>query len=366
MHYVLGHRSTEFVVATAFGTLLHEVLEKLFRWVLEEEYVGLLPEDLTMTMYREAWSKSGLTGLSVYQEGINILRAYVRRHAQVDHFNVLGVEVPFDLQLEEFRVEGRIDRIDRIDDETIEVIDFKSNRSVFTSEELASDLQMSVYGLAVKKLFPWAERVRFSFDMLRHGIRQPTERTEQELNDAKDYIVSLGRRSESGTYPAKVNSNCGYCDHRARCVAYQDALSRKLERVAVGNDLEKIAIERDRMSLLAKSAYARLRDLDEAIRPHLEHHGDMTIAGITFRLTPQESNEYPVRETVEKLVQLTGKSRGDLVSRLTTIHPKRLEQELSSLPSAKRHLAQAELDILAQKVFGFSRIQSTKSKGKST
>lgn len=359
-HYVKGLRSTETTVALAFGTLLHEVLEHLFRWVIEEEYMGELPEELAVTLYRTAWNRSGLTGVEIYQEGLDLIRKYVRRHKPVNHFDILGVEVPFALQLEEFRVEGRIDRIDRIDDTSIEVIDFKSNRMLFTRDEVDMDLQMSVYALAVKQLFPWAKSLRFTFDMLRHDTRLTTYRTEDQLSAAKDYVVALGRQSEAGKYPAKLNGNCGYCDHRSKCAEYQSAVSTKVEMFATGDDLEKIAELRERVALVAKLAYAKQRDLDAIIKSHLERAGELTLAGTTFRLTPTESYEYPVERTLDKLVQLTGKPRQELMQSVVTISSKRLDQELSVLPAPKRHLAEAELEAIATRVPGTPRINASK------
>jgi RecB family exonuclease len=40
---------------------------------------------------------------------------------------------------------GCIDRVNRVNDETIEVVDYKTNRAIFTREEVDDSLQLSLY-----------------------------------------------------------------------------------------------------------------------------------------------------------------------------------------------------------------------------
>ena len=104
-----------------------------------------------------------------------------------------------------FVINGFIDRIDRVDTESVEVIDYKSNRMLFSREELANDLQVSVYALVAPLLYPWAKRVEFSFHMLRHGpFRQWTHRTADQLASTREYLRAVGARTERGPYPATL------------------------------------------------------------------------------------------------------------------------------------------------------------------
>ncbi len=135
LHYV-EKRKPEPGDAVRFGSVVHAVLERLVREHMEAERTGPLSEERALELYREAWAAEGLTGLELFQEGIEILRAFVRDQGELDHRDVLAVEKEFRLPVGRFTVLGFIDRVDCVDGETVEVIDYKTNRQLFTREEV--------------------------------------------------------------------------------------------------------------------------------------------------------------------------------------------------------------------------------------
>jgi putative RecB family exonuclease len=300
-----------------FGTVLHDALERVYRWVVDEEYAGMFPEAELLEFFRLAWADSGLGGVALYQEGRELLRRYAQNVGTVDHMRVLAVEREFNLLLGPgtcrlvdgaerpqwkevdgyYVVNGYIDRVDRVDGETVEVVDYKSGRLLFAKDDLGSDLQLSVYAIVAYQLFPWARSVRLSFHMLRHGIVQRTGRTHADLADAIDYVLAMGTRSEKGPYPPRLNTYCGSCDHRTRCDAYKIALDRKLEVVAVSEtDLGALAQERERVARIAKAAYARKEQLDAVLRAAIGEAESVELAGVVYRLVQYFDTDYPIAE----------------------------------------------------------------------
>jgi len=104
-----------------------------------------LSEARAIELWQEAWTAGELSGVAVFEEGLGILRSFVRRQGHLDHQDVLAIEKRFELSIGPFTVLGFIDRVDRVDDETVEVIDYKTNRMLFTREEVDASLQMSLY-----------------------------------------------------------------------------------------------------------------------------------------------------------------------------------------------------------------------------
>ena len=43
-----------------FGTVLHDALERTYKWIVEEEYEGRFPEGECLEFFRFAWADSGL------------------------------------------------------------------------------------------------------------------------------------------------------------------------------------------------------------------------------------------------------------------------------------------------------------------
>lgn len=313
--------------AADFGVVLHSALESAYRWVLDEEYEGPFPEAHLLECFRVAWAASGLGGVDLYRDGRDILRRYAGRVGRVDHMRVLAVEQEFNLLVGPgvcrlvsaaekptwaatagyYVVNGYIDRIDRVDAETIEIVDYKSGRLLFAREDLKSDLQLSVYGLAARQLFPWAKHVTLTFDMLRHGIRQRAERTAEDLAAAIDYVVAMGDRSEHGPYPPHLNTHCGTCDHRSRCDTYQAAVRTKLEVVAVSTaDLTALAAERERVAKIAKAAYARKETLDGILKTAIGDKESLQLGDVVYRLVQYFDTTYPVGELADLFSEVGG------------------------------------------------------------
>jgi putative RecB family exonuclease len=368
-----------------FGTVLHAALERLYQWIIDTEYEGAFPEGELLEHFRVAWSESGLNGISLYQEGRDILRQYVTNLGTVDHMRVLAVEQEFNLLLcpdgssrlvpadekerwsktdDHYVVNGYIDRVDRLGPGTVGIIDYKSNRQLFSKEELEDSLQMSVYSLAAQKLYPWARRIELSFEMLRHGIRQFTKRTDEELRAAHEYVRSLGARTERGPYPPTLNTYCGTCDHRTRCDAYESALTKQLELVKVStSDLASLAAEYDRVTKIAKAAYARQKTLEDILKAAIGEEESLQLGSVVYRLEQYFSTTYPV----EPLLALF-KEVGVDSSSLLRIDNGALDAVLEkvetdeTLPKTVRDLFRVRVAAKAVKLPQRPRLQARKKK----
>ena len=191
LHYI-EKRQAEPGLPLRFGKTIHSVLEKLLWESVCSGRTGILSEQRALDLYREAWAEEGLVGIDVFEEGLSILKNFIRDQGIVCPSDILGIEKEFSITVGPFEVVGFIDRVDRLDDDTIEIIDYKTNHQLFTRDEVEKSLQLSLYQAVAEKLWPWAKKVKLTFWMLRHGIRQETTRTEEQLADALAYIETLG------------------------------------------------------------------------------------------------------------------------------------------------------------------------------
>ncbi len=343
--------------ALLFGSLIHTVLEKVYRWVIEEEYSGPIPENLIMDLYKDHWAQSGLSTFSLFQEGVEILRAYIHDNAIVDHRDILAVEKQFTLSIRDYGLLGYIDRVDRINDDTIEIVDYKTNRLIFTRDEVDADLQLSVYNMAARELWPWAKNVHLVFHLLRHSVRMHTERTQEQLDAARDYVLTLGKRTENATdYPPRLNHNCQYCDVRMRCSEYQQAIAGQIDmQKSDKNDLESVAKERERVARLAKILYARKEELERILKKHLEDRDTLELAGMQYRMTHSTKLSYPIAPTLKILSQYAGIEEAEAREKLMVLDKSRIDAFVKdlkkSMPSAAHRVLKAELETIADKDF---------------
>ncbi len=354
LHYI-EKKQAEPGLPLRFGKTLHAVLERLIKEVVDDERTGPLSEERAIELYREAWGAEQLTGMDVFAEGLAILRRFIAEQGVVDHRDVLAVEKEFRLPVGPFEVLGFIDRVDWIDDETVEVIDYKTNHQLFTRDEVDTSLQMSLYEVAVRRLWPWAKKVKLTFWMLRHGVRQVTTRTEEQLADALAYVETLGRQTETATaYPARLNTNCSYCDHRKQCPAYADALKGKREFIVEDlADLEGVAREREEVARLAKALYGRKEELEDILKAQLKERDELVLGGVRYRMFATTSLDYPLEPTLTLLADATGLSRDEVLGKLGAIDKKALDALLKSLgkklDKPRVSLLKAELEAHADK-----------------
>lgn len=354
LHYI-EKKQAEPGLPLRFGKTIHAVLERLIKEVVDDERTGPLSEERAIEHYREAWGAERLTGMDVFAEGLAILRRFIAEQGVVDHRDVLAIEKEFRLPVGPFEVLGFIDRVDWLDDETVEVIDYKTNHQLFTRDEVDTSLQMSLYEVAVRRLWPWAKKVKLTFWMLRHGVRQETTRTEEQLADALAYVETLGRQTETATeYPARLNTNCSYCDHRKQCPAYADALKGKREFIVEDlADLEGVAREREEVARLAKALYARKEELEDILKAQLKERDELVLGGVRYRMFATTSLDYPLEPTLSLLADATGLSRDEVLGKLGAIDKKALDALLKSLgkklDKPRVSLLKAELEAHADK-----------------
>ena len=354
LHYI-EKKQAEPGLPLRFGKTIHAVLERLIKEVVDDERTGTLSEKRAIELYREAWGAEQLTGMDVFAEGLAILRRFIAEQGVVDHRDVLAIEKEFRLPVGPFEVLGFIDRVDWLDDETVEVIDYKTNRQLFNRDEVDTSLQMSLYEVAVRRLWPWAKKVKLTFWMLRHGLRQETTRTPEQLADALAYVETLGRQTETATeYPARLNTNCSYCDHRKQCPAYAEALQGKREFIVEDlADLEGVAREREEVARLAKALYARKEELEDILKAQLKERDELVLGGVRYRMFATTSLDYPLEPTLSLLADATGLSRDEVLGKLGAIDKKALDALLKSLgkklDKPRVSLLKAELEAHADK-----------------
>lgn len=353
LHY-LDKKQAEPGVPLRFGKVIHAVLENLVREVVVDERTGPLSEERAVELFREAWTADGLAGVGVFEEGLHILRDFVREEGVVDHRDVLAVEKEFQLSVGPFTVFGFIDRVNWVDDETVEVIDYKTNRQIFTREEVDSSLQLSLYHVAAQRLWPWVKRVKLTFRMLRHGIRQETTRTAEQLADALAYVETLGVQTETAKeFPPRLNANCIYCDHRMHCPAYAEALQGRPHLICEDTrDLEAVAHEREQVARLAKILYARKEELEGVLKAHLRDREELVLGGVRYRMFTTTSHEYPLDATLSVLADATGMSRDELLGKVAVVEKKALDAVLKDvgkrLDKPRVSLVKAELEANAE------------------
>lgn len=224
-----------------FGTVIHHLAEHATtgRWGLDEA-VERLDEVWDEIPFAAAWLSE-----SEKVEATNAIARLVAWQEANEHADVVGVEVPFDVALTvdgfDVRVRGSVDRLERLPDGSLRVIDFKSARRAPSKAEVEAHEQVGLYQLAAEAgafagVAPGASGSAGGvLVFLREGdeypkvLGQPPLRERPHLGDDPDeeryptwvhhrLAVACGRLA-SGRWDASPGNHCRYCPFAGSCPA---------------------------------------------------------------------------------------------------------------------------------------------------
>jgi len=175
------------------------------------------------------------------------------------------------------------DRQDKLDDGTIVVVDYKSNRFNIGSTELKNKIQAKLYALIANILYPDAEYIRVEFHMLRHGITGVTF-TRNDNAETWNWLLAEVSRILASPLEAKptLNNECGFCICKSTCPAILVNIENdgvmSLKPPELVDRLYQLKSQAD----AAKSAAAEIEDI---LGPLLRPGGDVdnVIEGATHR-----------------------------------------------------------------------------------
>jgi DNA helicase-2/ATP-dependent DNA helicase PcrA len=126
---------------------------------------------------------------------------------------------------EPVRVVGFIDRIDRLPDGSIEVIDYKTGKAK-SQRDVDDDDQLSMYALALREGAvldpdsgqPLPAPSRLTLYFTESDLARSTTRTDEQLDDFRTRTLEIARRMRSGDFAANPEyRRCSWCDWRRLC-----------------------------------------------------------------------------------------------------------------------------------------------------
>lgn len=152
-----------------------------------------------------------------FDDDWKITQEAIARNSDIFSRKIIGTEVPFDITLGELRIHGFMDLVTEISSDMIEVRDYKSGNYAKDTEDANIDIQMRMYSLAAKYVFPEYKYVVMTLDYLR---KAPVSVIFGPEDDAKtlDYIADLYSRIQNSVDPPRIKSfKCSWCVGYDKC-----------------------------------------------------------------------------------------------------------------------------------------------------
>ncbi len=205
----------------SFGQTVHSALEFFYG-------VKILPPPSLKELleyYKENWVRGGYRDetqeAEYFQDGKDILTKFYNKHIQ-DYAIPFFVEYEFKLQVEGVPVIGYIDRIDKLPDGKLAVLDYKTGKSLSTAR-VETDAQLTMYQMAVEELLG-AQVSRLIFYHVPSLKQQIVERHPKNLVEGlRTKIVTTAESIEKGAFaPKPAESVCRWCDYKPICPIYKN------------------------------------------------------------------------------------------------------------------------------------------------
>lgn len=256
-------------IFTRVGTAIHGIMEDYYKD----------PDNANVEeLFDKWWVKHAIPDWDWYTEWRELVKAYFEKHATKEKPNIIALELEFNTEVNGVPISGTIDRIDRIDDKTICIIDYKTNFRPWSQNELAQSIQASFYMVAAEQLKDKLgdfENIEWQYEMLRLGLSQRTSRTREELEKFKSWIKVIWEKMLSGVdREPKLNQYCGHCNKRFSCPLYNDILQSNYSPVVTGNTtIEKLHNEREQLMNIKKIIELRLDEIDQQIATLIQENG---------------------------------------------------------------------------------------------
>ena len=218
------------------GLAVHESLELAGKIWKEKEKLTSKDVEKIMTKYDEVSVREGIEEYNIHLEGKDLVQK--RLNNFIAGRKILDLEIKFgfwgDKGGKQIKTDlgvplmGAIDKVEEYDEDTILIVDYKTSKTAPTASQLRADVQLSMYDIVARKLYPQYKRVVLSLDMLKSDLLY-TYRTEEERNTFESYLKTiydamLNLKAED--VKASLNMFCPWCDYKDYCSTYQRACKK--------------------------------------------------------------------------------------------------------------------------------------------
>lgn len=214
------------------GSRVHDTLEKLYKDRMTSKENSL--EELT-DFYHQEWHKNWHENVKIvkkeynadnyYRTGLKCIEDYYKTYHPFNQSKTIAVEQRLLFDIEGYKITGFIDRLAQREDGTYEIRDYKTNASLPKQADKEKDRQLALYQIGLKGFWKDAKKADLIWHFLRFNKEIKVNKTEQQLEELKNNIVSLIQAVETTTetdnFKPKQSELCKWCDFQDECPNYK-------------------------------------------------------------------------------------------------------------------------------------------------
>lgn len=210
-----------------FGRVLHNVLhdflEPLEASDLQDSLFGKkevkLDEEKLLALYEDRWQADGYGSKEerekYYQKGKKILKTFWTNLSAEEFPEILFLEKNFTFKIGDGIIKGAIDRVDRLPDGTLEIIDYKTGNPK-EKLEYADKRQLILYKIFLEE-FLKIPVSKLSYYYLEGTYKTSFEAKDKDVEKLRLEVLTEIAEIKKGNFPPTPTELCKYCDFRDIC-----------------------------------------------------------------------------------------------------------------------------------------------------
>ena len=256
-------------VALHFGASVHEALNFMY----DPKHLKMPAMEQVLEAFEQAWRAHGAEmpeeeRQAYYDQGVQMLRRHYEKHGRREEGRSTAAteqffSVPFD---EGHTLSGRIDRVDVLSGDRLEIVDYKTNRRMPPQRQVEKDAQLAIYRMAADHLYPGREVTTTLFFLL-HDYQMRLTQTEEFLEEKRGELSHVIGKIESGEFEPNPGRHCDWCAYQRHCPLFRAPVVS-----AGGGEVDIAALLREYAAAekQQKQAAARRGELRQAIEEFLD------------------------------------------------------------------------------------------------
>ena len=179
--------------------------------------------DELLQFYEQHWLHQGYESAGEEAKykayGKNMLTRFWEIHSA--NFQMpLAVEHMFYIDIDGIKLRGFIDRVDKLESGGLSVLDYKTNKELFTAGYLEKDLQLTLYQLAAERTWQLPVEKLTLYHLRSNTACSCEPRSEARLEQARQLVLDVAKNITEERFPATENPYCP-CDFSEHCPYYR-------------------------------------------------------------------------------------------------------------------------------------------------
>ena len=220
------------------GEIVHKALEWLYIQVMENKIPSV---NDVISFYSEKWQENysedmpifnkALTAKDFFNRGVEFLVNYYMKYRPFQD-NTIATEKRIEINLDvngEKKLIGFIDRLSHnLENNEIEIHDYKTSNSVFAKNKVESSRQLALYSLAIKEMFGKEKNICMTWHFLAHDMKVCVRKTNEELEKVRKEIIGIIDEIErTKNFPPTKSQLCYWCEYMDICPAWNKTYKRE-------------------------------------------------------------------------------------------------------------------------------------------